>query len=153
VREIARVCAARGLGAVRVGTVDEFQGQQASAVIFSLTSSSAEDTPRGMGFVLNANRVNVALSRAQALAIVVGSPRLLDAPCRTLEQVALVSTVCRFIERARASGPRSGDAGSRLRRVAAGVCCEAATPPSDAGIRPQTPWTDPTIVRSNGRTR
>jgi hypothetical protein len=44
------------------------------------------------------NRLNVAVSRAQVVATVVGSPRLLDAPARTPEQMLLVNTLCRLAE-------------------------------------------------------
>ncbi|RUO62216.1 TM0106 family RecB-like putative nuclease [Pseudidiomarina insulisalsae] len=62
----------------RVGTVDKFQGQEAPVVIFSFCSSSPDESPRGLDFLFDIRRINVAVSRAQALAIVVGSPRLLD---------------------------------------------------------------------------
>jgi uncharacterized protein len=65
-----------GLGGVRVGTVDKFQGQEAPVVIVSMTASSPHDVPRGMGFLLNRNRVNVAISRAQWLAVLVRSKEL-----------------------------------------------------------------------------
>lgn len=65
-----------GLGDVRVGTVDKFQGQEAPVAIMSMTASSKDDVPRGLDFVLNRNRVNVAISRAQWQAIVVRSPSL-----------------------------------------------------------------------------
>lgn len=65
-----------GLGAVRVGTVDKFQGQEAPVVVVSMTASSQEDVPRGMEFLLNRNRVNVAVSRAQWKAVVVRSRSL-----------------------------------------------------------------------------
>ena len=58
----------------QVGTVDKFQGQQAPVVIYSRTTSSPEDAPRGMEFLYSLNRFNVATSRAQALVIVVGNP-------------------------------------------------------------------------------
>lgn len=83
---------------VRVGTVDKFQGQQAPVVFFAMTCSSGEDVPRGMDFLFNRNRLNVAVSRAQCLAVVVASPRLLDADCKMLEQMELVDGVCRFAE-------------------------------------------------------
>ncbi|GIG20874.1 hypothetical protein Cch01nite_15980 [Cellulomonas chitinilytica] len=67
-----------GLAGVRVGTVDKFQGQEAPVVIVTMTASSAEDVPRGMEFLLNRNRVNVAISRAQWCAVVVRSHTLTD---------------------------------------------------------------------------
>ena len=62
----------------RVGTVDKFQGQEAAIVIVSMATSSAADAPRGLEFLLSTNRLNVAVSRARAMAIVVASPTLLD---------------------------------------------------------------------------
>lgn len=67
-----------GIRGVDVGTVDKFQGREAPVVFFSLAASSAEDVPRGISFLLNRNRVNVAISRAKYLAFVVRSPRLTD---------------------------------------------------------------------------
>jgi predicted RecB family nuclease len=80
----------------RVGTVDKFQGQEAPIVFFSMSSSSGEDVPRGMDFLFSRNRLNVAVSRAQALAVVVCSPRLLWTRCATVEQMRLVNMLCRF---------------------------------------------------------
>ncbi|MEQ9336431.1 MAG: AAA domain-containing protein, partial [Miltoncostaeaceae bacterium] len=85
---------------VRVGTVDRFQGQEAPVVFFAMTCSSGEDVPRGLEFLFERNRLNVAISRAQCLAVLVHSPRLLDADCRSLEQMALVDGACRFVEMA-----------------------------------------------------
>ncbi len=87
------------LGAsARVGTVDKFQGQEAAVVVVSMTASSAEDVPRGLEFLYSRNRLNVAVSRARAMSIVVGSPTLLAARCRTLDQMRLVNGLCRFVE-------------------------------------------------------
>lgn len=61
---------------VRVGTVDRFQGQQATVVIVSMAASSAAEAPRGIGFLLNRNRINVAVSRGQWRAVIIRSPRL-----------------------------------------------------------------------------
>jgi uncharacterized protein len=80
----------------RVGTVDKFQGQQAPVVLFSMTSSSGDDASRGMAFLFSRNRLNVAVSRAQALAVVVCSPKLLSAQCSTVEDMRLVNMLCRF---------------------------------------------------------
>lgn len=82
----------------RVGTVDKFQGQEAAVVLISLAASSAEHIPRGMEFLYSRNRLNVAISRARALAVVFASPHLLAAPCRTVEQLRLVNGLCRFVE-------------------------------------------------------
>jgi predicted RecB family nuclease len=84
--------------AVRVGTVDKFQGQQATVVFFSMASSSGEDVPRGLDFLFSRNRLNVAVSRARCLAYVVASPRLLETNCRTVDQMRLVNALCRFVE-------------------------------------------------------
>lgn len=65
-----------GLEEVRVGTVDKFQGQEAPVVIVSMACSSAEDAARGIEFLLNRNRINVAVSRGQWRAVIVRSPRL-----------------------------------------------------------------------------
>ena len=78
----------------RVGTVDKFQGQQAQVVIVSMTTSSAEDMPRNLEFLLSRNRLNVAVSRARALAILVASPRLLEVPCTNIEQMRLANILC-----------------------------------------------------------
>ncbi|HET6550921.1 MAG TPA: TM0106 family RecB-like putative nuclease, partial [Solirubrobacter sp.] len=86
---------------VRVGTVDRFQGQEAPVVFYAMTCSTADDVPRGLEFLFSAHRLNVAVSRAQCLAILVHNPRLLDADCRTVEQMALVDGACRFVELSR----------------------------------------------------
>lgn len=83
----------------RVGTVDRFQGREAAVCLVSMTSSSAEDMPRGLDFLFSLNRLNVAVSRAKTLALVFASPRLLDAPCATLEDMHRVNAFCALAER------------------------------------------------------
>lgn len=83
---------------VRAGTVDRFQGRQAPVVLYSLAASSAEDLPRGLTFLLSSHRLNVALSRAQALVVVVASPALLHAPVRDAHQLRQVNALCRLVE-------------------------------------------------------
>ncbi|MGZ8802087.1 MAG: DEAD/DEAH box helicase, partial [Mycobacterium sp.] len=69
---------AAGLRDVRAGTVDKFQGQQAPVVFVSMTASSIDDVPRGIAFLLNRNRLNVAVSRAKYLAVIVRSTQLTE---------------------------------------------------------------------------
>ncbi len=83
---------------VPIGTVDKFQGREAPVVFFSMATSSGEDVPRSLAFLLSRNRLNVAISRAQCLAILVCSPRLLEARCRTIEEMQLVNALCRLVE-------------------------------------------------------
>jgi superfamily I DNA and/or RNA helicase len=78
--------------------VDKFQGQEAAVVIVSLCASTLDEAPRGARFLLSPNRLNVAVSRAQALAIVVGSPALLDVRCRSVEEMKLVNLLCRLAQ-------------------------------------------------------
>jgi uncharacterized protein len=99
VRMIQSELQKRGL-VVRVGTVDKFQGQEAPVIFFSMATSSGEDIPRSLEFLFSRNRLNVAISRAQCLAILVASPKLLDVDCRTVEQMKLVNALCRFAEMA-----------------------------------------------------
>ncbi|NBZ86450.1 TM0106 family RecB-like putative nuclease [Stagnihabitans tardus] len=79
---------------IRVGTVDKFQGQEAPVCLVSMTASSVEETPRGMEFLFSLNRMNVAISRAKALALVFGAPALRAAKCETIDQMRLVNTLC-----------------------------------------------------------
>ena len=87
-----------GLGDVRVGTVDKFQGQEASVAIYSMATSSPEDAPRGMDFLYDRHRLNTATSRARVAAILVACPRLLSPACRTPEHLRLASALSRFVE-------------------------------------------------------
>jgi uncharacterized protein len=85
---------------MNVGTVDKFQGQEAAVVIYSLTTSSPEDAPRGMEFLYSLNRLNVATSRAISAVIVVGSPKLLEPECRSPRQMQLANALCAYLEMA-----------------------------------------------------
>jgi hypothetical protein len=85
---------------VDVGTVDKFQGREAAVVFFSMATSSGEDMPRNVDFLYSRNRLNVAVSRAKCLAVLVASPALLTIKCKTVEQMRLVNALCRFVEMA-----------------------------------------------------
>jgi predicted RecB family nuclease len=86
------------LAGARIGTVDKFQGQEAPLVIYSMTTSSHADAPRGMEFLYSLNRLNVATSRAQCLCVLVASPTVFEADCRTPEQMRLANAYCRYLE-------------------------------------------------------
>jgi AAA domain len=88
------------LPGMKIGTVDKFQGQEAPVVIYSLTTSSPEEAPRGMEFLYSLNRLNVATSRAMTAVVVVGSPRLFEPECRTPRQVQLANALCAYREMA-----------------------------------------------------
>jgi predicted RecB family nuclease len=85
---------------ISIGTVDKFQGQEAAVVIYSMTTSSPEEAPRGMEFLYSLNRLNVATSRAMSNVIVVGNPKLFEPECRTPRQMELANALCRYIEMA-----------------------------------------------------
>ena len=84
----------------KVGTVDRFQGQEAAAVVYSMTTSSPEDAPRGMEFLYSLNRLNVATSRARCVCVLVASPKLFEPECRSVRQMRLANGVCAFSEEA-----------------------------------------------------
>ncbi|QIK64333.1 TM0106 family RecB-like putative nuclease [Leucobacter viscericola] len=102
---VSQALAGAGLGEVRVGTVDKFQGQEAVIAIVTLAASSAEDVPRGLEFLLMRNRLNVAISRAQWAAHLVSSERLGDGLPTSSEGVAALSGYLRLTERGIAQAP------------------------------------------------
>jgi uncharacterized protein len=89
------------LPGMRIGTVDKFQGKEAPVVIYSMTSSTTEDAPRGMSFLFSPNRLNVATSRAKSVCILVCSPKLFEPECKTIDQMKWANAVCRFREMAK----------------------------------------------------
>ena len=124
VAEIQRTLKARLGTTGNVGTVDKFQGREGMVAIYSMASSSREDAPRDMGFLYSRNRLNVAVSRAESIAIVVASPDVLAAGCRTPEQMRLLDALCRYVEVAAAQaaevgdGPTTAEAGADPREAA-----------------------------------
>ncbi len=50
--------------------------------------------PRNIEFLYSKNRLNVAVSRAKCLAIVVANPELLRVRCNSAQQMELVNTLC-----------------------------------------------------------
>jgi hypothetical protein len=93
---------------IRICTVDKLQGQQAQIVFFSMATSSGEEIPRNVEFLFSRSRLNVAVSRARCLAVLVCSPRLLDIHATSIEQMRLVNALCRFAEVAEGRWPMTG---------------------------------------------
>ena len=98
IRAIQSALTASGQAGFKVGTVDKFQSREAPVVIYSMATSSADQAPRGMEFLYDLHRLNVATSRAQALAIIVASPDLIRVSCRTPQQMILANALCRAWE-------------------------------------------------------
>ena len=67
-------------------------------VVYSMATSTAEDAPRGMEFLFNLNRLNVATSRARCATILVANPRLLEPDCQSPRQMLLANALCRYRE-------------------------------------------------------
>ena len=74
---------------IEVGTVDKFQGREAEVVIVSMTSSDIFEAPRGVEFLMEKNRLNVAITRAKTLAIIVGSEGLHQPVSKTVRDMEL----------------------------------------------------------------
>jgi uncharacterized protein len=107
VRKLRDALAKAGLPDVPVGSVDKFQGREAPVVFYSMATSSIDDVPRSLEFLFSRNRLNVAVSRAMCLAIIVASPRLLESHARTIEQMRLINALCRFVEIADEQGSKA----------------------------------------------
>ena len=78
--------------------MDKFQGQEAPIVIYSMTTSTHADAPRGMNFLYSLKRLNVAISRARCISVLVSSPAIFEAECRTPEQMEMANAFCRYLE-------------------------------------------------------
>jgi predicted RecB family nuclease len=88
----------RRLPQARVGTVDKFQGQEAAIVLYSVTTSSHADAPRGMEFLYSLNRLNVAVSRAKCVCVLIAAPAIFEPACTTPRQMQLANAYCRYRE-------------------------------------------------------
>lgn len=82
----------------KVGTIDKFQGQEAPVTIISMTSSDAESLPRNKAFFFSRNRLNVAISRAQCVSVILFNPQLLETSPTTEEQMRLLNNFCKILQ-------------------------------------------------------
>ncbi|HEY9733597.1 MAG TPA: TM0106 family RecB-like putative nuclease [Drouetiella sp.] len=86
------------INGAQVASVDKFQGREAPIVILSMCASDGGSSPRGMDFLFSMSRLNVAISRAQTIAFVVGNPNLIKTPCSTLSQMRLLNFFCQIVD-------------------------------------------------------
>ena len=75
----------------RTGTVDKFQGQQAPISILSMTSSDDDNAPRGIDFLFDPKRLNVAVSRAQCLSVVIMNKNLFRSDINNMRQFNMIN--------------------------------------------------------------
>jgi uncharacterized protein len=87
-----------GFDQVMVGTVDKFQGREGLVVIYSFAASSANDAPRGLEFLLDRNRLNVAISRAKAHCYLVHGTGLLRSRFKNVEELKCASRLAGILE-------------------------------------------------------
>jgi uncharacterized protein len=80
----------------RIGSVDKFQGQEAPVCILSLCSSYGEYGSRGLAFILDRNRINVALSRAKCLAVIIADPRIGSPAAGSIDEMRLINMFCKL---------------------------------------------------------
>jgi uncharacterized protein len=89
---------AQRIPGVQVASVDKFQGREAPIVILSMCASDGSSSPRGADFLFDKSRLNVAISRAQTLAFVVGHPELVKTRCSSLPQMQQINLFCQIVE-------------------------------------------------------
>lgn len=95
---IARICAIPRVQKARLDMDDKFQSQEAPVAIHSLTASDGVAAPQGLGFLLEPNRPNVAISRAECLSNFVGSPGLTTGIANTVEEAEQINRLYRITE-------------------------------------------------------
>jgi uncharacterized protein len=83
---------------VRVGTIDLFQGQEAKVVLISMTTSDVDSLPRHKDFFFSRNRLNVAISRAECVAIIIFNENLLLASTSSIKEMKLINSFCKLLK-------------------------------------------------------
>jgi superfamily I DNA and/or RNA helicase len=75
-----------------------FQGQEAKVVLISMTTSDVESLPRHKDFFFSRNRLNVAISRAECVAIIIFNENLLLASASNIKEMKLINSFCKLLE-------------------------------------------------------
>lgn len=88
-----------GGAAAQIGSVDKFQGQEAAIVFLSMCSSDANESARGLDFLFDERRLNVAVSRAKSLAVIVMNPSLATTRVANPDQMKKVNVLSRLTKR------------------------------------------------------
>ena len=114
VRLIRRRLEEAGIKGVAVGTVDKFQGREAPIVILSMATSSGDDLPRGLDFLLSPNRLNVAVSRGQWACYVVHSPALREVAPSSVEGLGSLGAFIGLLRDRTPPGSLINDPGSTV---------------------------------------
>jgi uncharacterized protein len=65
-----------------------------------MATSTAEDAPTGMEFLYSLDRLNVAVSRARCVSVIVARPMLFEVECRNPRPIELANGYCRYLEMA-----------------------------------------------------
>jgi len=81
-----------------VGSVDRFQGQEAPVVILSMCASDANESPRGIDFLFDRNRLNVAISRAQCMAVVVANLKLARTEAKSIKELMQINMFAQLLD-------------------------------------------------------
>jgi len=84
----------------KVGTVDLFQGQEAPIVLASYTTSSPDliGSGRGSDFLFDFRRLNVSISRAKSLAVILFNKNLLNYHCSSVSDIEKINYFCKLKE-------------------------------------------------------
>lgn len=81
VNKLKKVLESLELSGVKVGTVEQFQGQERLVIIISTVRSTFKhnefDRTHNLGFLSNPRRFNVAVTRAKSLLVIIGNPHII----------------------------------------------------------------------------
>ena len=81
----------------RIGTIDKFQGQEAPIVLISMANSKTRQiSQKTVDYIYSRSHLNVSLSLAQCLTVIVTNTDMMNTECSTVEQMKLINTYCQL---------------------------------------------------------